>query len=594
MSTKLLALFSLQISQQLSQQISLQLSLQKPLLLILLLILAGCDEDKALPEVDVSSTKSENASLLENTTAASAISQKALVDHIKTLASDEFGGRGPGTPGEELTVNYLASAFKAMGLAPANGDSYFQAVPLTSVEVTNKPNLIFSGGSGDDLTLTYPDNQVIWSRQQIEAASVTDSELVFVGYGINAPERNWNDYAAVDVRGKTVVMLVNDPGYATQDPDLFNGNAMTYYGRWTYKFDEAARQGAAAAIIVHDTKPAAYPWTTVSTSWTGPQFDVVRENKGADLVAVEGWITKDNAIALFKKVGMDLHAMYEAAKTPGFKAVAMNVTASASIESKTNNVSSRNVAAILKGSEAPEEVFIYMAHWDHLGTDPAIEGDGIYNGALDNATGTSGLLEIAKAFTSLEKKPRRSVMFIAVTAEEQGLLGSAYYAANPIYPLADTVAGLNMDVLNAIGPTNDVTVTGLGLSQLDGYLEKQAMTQNRVLKPGKHPERGYFYRSDHFELSKLGVPMLYPKSGNDHREKGVEYAEQKGNEYIAKHYHQPSDEYDPSWDLSGAVEDLQLYFLTGLDIANSSDWPQWSEGTEFKAVRDRQRQRKLD
>lgn len=561
----------------------------RPFILMLPLLLVGCDQAETPAEIDSSATIEESHLDPAKKLGADAINVASLTDHIKTLASDEYGGRAPGSPGEALTIKYLENVFRDSGLAPANGDSYFQAVPLTSVEAVNTPDLVFSGGEGKDLQLSYPNDQVIWTRKQIEASKVKNSELVFVGYGINAPERNWNDYAAVDVRGKTVVILVNDPGFATQDPDLFNGNAMTYYGRWTYKYDEAARQGAAAAIIVHDTKPAAYPWTTVSASWTGPQFDMVRENKGADLIAVEGWITRDNAVALFKKAGMDLRTLYEAAKTPGFKAVAMNVAATASIENKINTVFSNNVAAILKGSEAPEEVFIYMAHWDHIGTDPTIEGDGIYNGALDNATGTGGLLEIAKAFASLEEKPKRSVMFLAVTAEEQGLLGSAYYAANPIYPLADTIGGLNMDGLNAIGPTRDVSVTGLGLSQLEQYLEKQARAQDRVLKPDDNLEKGYFYRSDHFELSKMGVPMLYPGTGSDHREKGVEYIRQKRKEYVANHYHQPSDEYDPSWDLSGAVEDLQLYFLTGLDIVNSTDWPEWNEGTEFKATRDEQR-----
>lgn len=570
--------------------------------LLLLLLAVGCEQDKVPAEPENSSTTKPAKSLVpENKPVTAkvlippdkfgvdAITLQALTDQIKILASDNFGGRAPGTPGEEITVKYLESAFKAIGLDPANGDSFFQEVPLTSVNVIGKPKLVFRGDTGNVLSLSYPDDQVIWTRRQVPATSVSDSELVFVGYGINAPERNWNDYAAVDVHGKTVVILVNDPGFATQEPDLFNGNAMTYYGRWTYKFDEAARQGAAAAIIVHDTKPAAYPWTTVSSSWTGPQFDVVRKNKGTDLVAVEGWITKDMAAALFKEAGMDLQAMYKAAEKPGFQAVKMNLKASAAIKNRINTVSSSNVAAILKGREAPDEVFIYMAHWDHLGTDLTIAGDGIYNGAKDNATGTSGLLEIAKAFASLQQKPRRSVMFLAVTAEEQGLLGSAYYAAHPIYPLADTIGGLNMDGLNTIGPTHDVTVTGLGLSQLEQYLEAQASAHDRVLKPGKHPERGYFYRSDHFELSKMGVPMLYPNAGSDHREKGSEYGEQKGEEYVAKHYHQPSDEYDPSWDLSGAVEDLQLYFLTGLDIVNSTDWPEWNQGTEFKAVRDEQR-----
>ncbi len=528
------------------------------------------------------------ADLISNPIGADAITEDVLIEHVKILASDKFEGRAPGTKGEELTVNYLEKQFKQMGLEPANGNSYRQSVPLSSVEVINKPTLLFSGSHGDDVSFSYPDEQVIWTRKQIEASSVTDSNLVFVGYGINAPEREWNDYEGINVLGKTVVMLVNDPGYATQDKKLFNGNAMTYYGRWDYKFDEAARQGAAAAIIIHDTLPAAYPWSTVSSSWTGPQFDMVRKDKGERLTQLEGWISKDKAVELFNKAGLDLAVMYKAAKTRGFKAVEMNIKVSASIENKIANINSQNVAAIIKGREAPDEVFIYMAHWDHLGIDPSKEGDNIYNGALDNATGTAGLLELAKAYASLPVKPKRSVMFLAVTAEEQGLLGSAHYAANPLYPLDKTVGGLNMDGLNNFGPTRDITVIGQGMSQLEEYLLKNAKAKNRVLNADAEAEKGYFYRSDHFELSKFGVPMLYPGSGYDHIEKGVAYGIEKSNEYTANHYHQPSDEYDSSWDMTGAVEDLRLYFETGHNIVNSNDWPEWYEGTEFKALRDAQ------
>ncbi|WP_448212833.1 M28 family metallopeptidase [Colwellia sp. MEBiC06753] len=517
--------------------------------------------------------------------AKNAITEQSYTQHVKTLASDEFGGRAPGTEGEELTVNYLVSAFKDIGLAPANGDSYTQNVPLASVEVINSPTLTFSG-AGQDLALKYGADQVVWTRRQIDQAAIENSELVFVGYGINAPERNWNDYQDIDVTGKTVVMLINDPGYATQNPELFNGNAMTYYGRWDYKFDEAARQGAAGAIIIHDTKPAAYGWPTVSASWTGPQFDMVRTNKGDDLSAIEGWITYDYAQALFAKSGLVLSEMYQAAQTPGFKAVPMPVKASVAVQTQLAQVNSRNVAAMIEGSESPEDVFIYMAHWDHIGTNPEAEGDGIYNGALDNATGTAGLIELAKAFAALEEKQKRSVMFLAVTAEEQGLLGSAYYAAHPLVPLDKTIGGLNMDGLNNFGRTKDVTVIGKGMSELEGYLATRAKEQGRELKADAEAEKGYFYRSDHFELAKFGVPMLYPNSGYVHNDKGIEYGEQKSMEYLKNHYHGPSDEYDDSWVMDGAIEDLQLYFLTGLDVINSNQWPNWHQGSEFKAARD--------
>lgn len=514
------------------------------------------------------------------------IAVESFTQHIITLSSDEFGGRGPASKGEDLTINYLENEFKKAGASPGNGNSFTQKVPLASVEAINKPNLIITSGAKDEETinLSYANDQVIWSRRQIDSVSIEASEMVFVGYGINAPERNWNDYAGVDVKGKTVVMLVNDPGYATQDEQLFNGNAMTYYGRWDYKFDEAGRQGAAAALIIHDTKPAAYGWSTVENSWTGPQFDMVRENKEADLVAVEGWITKDHAENLFKKAGLDLKQMYDQAKTPGFEAVDIKLVASAAIENEFKYIDTHNVMAEVKGSEQPDEVFIYMAHWDHLGIDPNKEGDGIYNGALDNATGTAGLIELAKAFA--QTKPKRTVLFLAVAAEEQGLLGSAYYAANPVYPLKKTIAGINMDGLNNFGRTKDVTVIGKGMSEIDYFLNRHAAAQNRVLKPDSESEKGYFYRSDHFELSKLGVPMSYPNAGYDHREKGIEYGIQKSEEYLNNHYHRVSDEYDPSWDLSGAIEDLQLYFLTGQDIINSGTWPKWHEGTEFKKARD--------
>ncbi len=559
----------------------------RTLICVLSLILFGCEQQQTTAEVE-QVEKVEPVKQADQT-GIHAITVDSLTKHIKTLASDEFGGRAPGTQGEVLTVEYLINEFKAAGLEPGNGDSFTQAVPLTSVEVVNQPGLIFQGGGGEDLSLTYTQQQVIWSRHQTESVSINQSELVFVGYGISAPEQNWNDYAEVDVKGKTVVMLVNDPGYATQDDTLFNGNSMTFYGRWDYKFDEAARQGAAAAIIIHDTKPAAYPWSTVASSWTGPQFDMVREDKGEQLALIEGWITKPTAETLFSKVGLDLQQMYAAAETRGFKAVAMNLTASASINNKVGNLNSQNVVAMIKGTESPDELFIYMAHWDHLGTDPTMTGDNIFNGALDNATGTAGLIELAKAYASSPEKPKRSVVFIALTAEEQGLLGSAFYAANPIFPLAKTVGGLNMDGLNYFGPTNDVTVIGHGMSQMENYLAKNAKAQGRVLKADPYPENGYYYRSDHFELAKFGVPMLYPSIGLDHKEKGIEFGRLKEDEYTANHYHGPSDEYETSWDLNGAVEDLQLYFLTGKDIVNSQDWPEWNEGTEFKEVRDKQR-----
>jgi Zn-dependent M28 family amino/carboxypeptidase len=522
-------------------------------------------------------------------TAVEAMTEASYRRHIEILASDEFGGRAPATPGEKLTVDYLINHFEAIGLEPGNNGSFTQDVPLMRVTAVNAPDLTFSGGEGDDIVLAYGPDQVVWSRRQMPEAALEDSELVFVGYGINAPERNWNDYEGIDVTGKTVVMLVNDPGYATQDPDLFNGNAMTYYGRWDYKFGEASRRGAAGAIIVHDTLPAAYGWNTVENSWTGPQLDVVLDEQGAALSAAQGWIQKEHAETLFARAGLDLAEMYEAAKQPGFRAVPMGLTASARIENETEAVLTQNVAALLRGSEAPEEVFIYMAHWDHLGTDPALEGDQIYNGAMDNASGTAALMEIARAYSTLPQAPRRSVLFLAVTAEEQGLLGSQYYASNPIYPLENTVGGLNMDGMNNFGATRDITVVGLGMSDLDDYLKAAAAAQERVLEGDREAEKGFYYRSDHFELAKEGVPMLYPGGGYDDREKGVAYGMEKSLEYNKDHYHRVSDEYDLSWNVDGALEDMEVFFQTGLEIVNGDEWPNWKEGTEFRAKRDAQR-----
>ena len=522
-------------------------------------------------------------------TAVDTMTEENYRRHVETLSSDAFGGRAPGTKGEELTVAYLINHFEEIGLEPANAGVYTQDVPLVSVEVVNQPELTFKGPDGDTV-LAYGPDQVIGTRRQVDAVALEDSELVFVGYGISAPERGWDDYAGIDVKGKTVVILVNDPGYATQDPALFNGNAMTYYGRWTYKYDEAARQGAAGAIIIHDTKPAAYGWPTVENSWTGPQFNMALSDQGARLSQLEGWITKDQARALVARAGQDLDALYAAAAKPGFQAVPLpGLTASASMELEMQRIVSQNVAGLIRGSEAPEEVFIYMAHWDHLGTDESLEGDQIYNGALDNASGTAALMEIARAFKTLGQAPRRSVLFLALAAEEQGLLGSRVYASEPLFPLEQTAGGLNMDGMNNFGETRDITVVGLGMSDLDDYLAAAAAEQERFLAADREAEKGYYFRSDHFELAKEGVPMLYPNKGYEHREKGVAYGMEKANEDTEDHYHRVSDEYDLSWEVSGALEDMETFFRTGLDVANSDAWPNWKEGTEFRGKRDEQR-----
>lgn len=554
-------------------------------------IFYGCDSKQkpATTQTEVSTNSQQNKIPSDRVQAAETISNTDLANDIKTLSSDKFGGRGPATEGEKLTIAYMRDRFKQFGLKPANGDSFFQKVPMVSIEAMNHPALKISG-EHKQMDLTYLKDEMLWTRQQLDQASISDSPMVFVGYGINAPERGWNDYEGIDVKGKTVVMLVNDPGYATQDPELFNGNAMTYYGRWDYKYDEAAKQGAAAAIIIHQTKPAAYPWSTVSSSWSGPQFDRVRQNKGVNLVHIEGWITHANAIKLMTMAGLKLSDLEKAAQKKGFKAIPLNLKASVNITNRLHKVDSHNVVAYIPGSSHPDEVFVYMAHWDHLGTDPTIDGDGIYNGALDNASGSAGLLQLAKAFSNLKNPPQRSVLFISLTGEEQGLLGSAYYASHPLFPLNKTVGGINMDGLNNFGKTKDITLVGKGMSELDAYLTREAAKQHRVINADPEAEKGYFYRSDHFELSKMGVPMLYPNKGYDDVKRGIKYGMEKAQDYVAHRYHSPRDEYNDSWDLSGAVQDLKLYFYTGLDLANSQDWPNWNPGSEFKAKRDQQMQ----
>ena len=513
------------------------------------------------------------------------IDEAGLREHIQTLASDEFEGRAPSSHGEELTIRYLADAFQQMGLQPGNGDSYFQDVPLVETVVPNNPALTIRGG-GATTELAFGTEFVGWTKRVVDRARLANSSLVFVGYGVVAPEYDWNDYEGVNVRGSTVVILVNDPGFATQDEALFNGNAMTYYGRWTYKYEEAARQGAAGVIIIHEAEPAGYPWEVVESSWTGPQFDLVAEDNNMSRVVVESWITHDAAHEIFEQAGMDFDELKAQAATREFQAVPMGLRASTSLTNEVTRSTSRNVLAVLPGTDRADEYIVYMAHWDHLGKNATIEGDGIYNGALDNATGVAGLLELAQAFASLEQRPARSILFLAVTAEEKGLLGSAYYAANPVYPRNKTVAAINMDGLNTDGPMNDITVIGYGASELDDYLEEAAAAQGRVIRADPEPEKGFYYRSDHFSFAKQGIPALYTDAGIDHVEHGEQWTLARRDEYTAKRYHKPTDEYDPEWDLSGAVNDLRILFDIGFRLSNETTFPNWRVGNEFRARRE--------
>jgi Zn-dependent M28 family amino/carboxypeptidase len=514
--------------------------------------------------------------------------QADLHSHTAILASDEFEGRAPATRGEDKTIAYLKQEFEALGLAPGNGDSFFQEVPVTSV--TTDPSAVMKiRGADYKRDLGYATEMMVATAQQVEEVSVKDAELVFVGYGIVAPERGWDDYAGVDVTGKTAVVLINDPGYATQDEDLFNGNTMTYYGRWTYKYEEAARQGAAAVLIVHETAPAAYPWEVVASSWSGAQISLTAEDKNLDRVKAEAWVTHEVADELFDAAGLDYASLKAAAAKPGFQAVAMgDLAASVTLENSIESSMSRNVIARLPGSTYPDEHIIYTAHWDHLGIKPDVEGDNIYNGASDNATGTAGLMALARLHLSGESAPQRSVLFLAVTAEESGLLGSRWYAENPVYPLETTVANLNMDNMygGVDGRTRDVAVVGFGNSELERYLETQASAQNRTLVQEPSPEKGYYYRSDHFNFAKQGVPALYLTRSTDSVEHGKAWGQNQLDAYTANDYHKPSDEYSPDWDLSGAAENLLLFFGIGDSLANSRDWPNWNPGTEFKSKRD--------
>ena len=514
------------------------------------------------------------------------INEKDLARHISILASDEFEGRAPASAGEEKTVQYLKAEFERLGLKPGNNGSFFQEVPLVSITADPEITLTVTGAA-EPMSFAYGDEMMVSTRIVVEQSGVEDSDLVFVGYGIVAPEYDWNDYAAMDVTGKTVVILVNDPGYATQNPELFRGNTMTYYGRWSYKYEEAARQGAAAALVIHETAPAAYPWEVVRNGWSGEQFGLVRTGPESDLLPIEGWLHRDAAVKLLAAAGFELDTLREEANTNQFKARGFGLKATVAVENSIRESVSKNVIATLPGSEAADEHFIYMAHWDHLGIDTSLEGDQIYNGAVDNASGIAALLELAEAFASRKERPRRSVTFLAVAAEEQNLLGSAYYGENPIIPLAKTVAGLNIDGLNYFGPTKEIMVVGRGMSELEKVLEKAAEVQGRLVLPEGEPEKGYYYRSDHFELAKHGVPMLYSDPGSDVIGKGSEWGIAQKEKYTAERYHKPADEFDDTWILSGAVLDVQMYFMVGETVATGTEWPNWYEGTEFRAIRDK-------
>jgi len=516
-----------------------------------------------------------------------AFSVSDLETHLKTLASDEFQGRLPFSEGERKTIAYLENQFRALGLEPGNGNSYLQEVPMVEITATPAPTMTLQSPKGK-ITLEGLKDYVIWTERTDEKIELNNDDLVFAGFGISAPEYNWNDFAGVNVKDKIIVVLVNDPGFGSADSTLFKGNTMTYYGRWTYKFEEAARQGAKGVLIIHDDVPAGYGFWVVQNNWKAPRLYLDERGKKLYHCAVVGWITQPAAKKLFEAAGMDWAQTLSAARKPGFVAQPMNLKASTSMVTKVRYDKSHNVIAKITGSRAPDEYIIYSTHWDHLGIGkPDAEGDSIYNGALDNASGTAGLLVLAKAFKSLQNKPHRTVVFLAVTAEEQGLWGSEYYATNPVYPKEKTVANINMDGLNPYGKMNDIVVVGMGQSELEDYLKAEAAAMGRYLSREPNPVAGYYFRSDHFCFAKAGIPALYTNPGTDHFEKGKDYGQQLQNEYVAKYYHKPSDEYDTTrWNLDGAIEDLKLLFNTGKKLAFENTWPQWKAGSEFKAIRE--------
>jgi len=488
----------------------------------------------------------------------------AVKSHIQKLASDEMEGRAPGGKGEELATAYIADFYKSIGLK-----TQFQAVPLVGITANVSPMKLSGKATG---TLKFGDDYIAWSRH--EEGTNTDAELVFCGYGVTAPEYDWNDFKG-GVKGKIIVVLINDP--QLEDQSKFGGKAMTYYGRWTYKFEEAARQGAAGALIVHETEYAGYGWEVVRGSWTGEQFDILRADKGASTVPLQGWITREVATSLFKSAGAGFEDLKKRALQQDFKPVPLGIKASVEVKTKLRQTDSKNVIGVLEGSEKPDEYVIVTSHWDHLGIGEPQNGDKIYNGARDNAAGTALMMEMARAATRRQQKPKRSLVFMAVTAEEQGLLGSAYYAENPLFPLNKTLANINMDSPNVYGrDNNEIQVIGFGYTELEDILKDVAAQQGRKIIPDAEPEKGSYFRSDQFSLVKKGVPALYTKS----------VTVEDSNEYTAKRYHKPGDEFDPAWDMKAAVADGEALLQVAFRVADGDKWPDWKPGTEFRATRE--------
>ncbi len=511
--------------------------------------------------------------------ALDAISAESLIEHVKVLSSDEFLGRKPFGPGDTLTVEYIEQQFKALGLEPGNGNSYFQEVPMAEVVSTPNERLTFQTSNGP-LSINFLDDYVIGSRHLVSEIDIPETDVVFAGFGIVAPEYNWNDYADLDTEGKTVIVMVNDPGF--YDKSLFKGDTMTYYGRWTYKFEEAARQGATGVLIIHETDAASYGWNVVRSGWTGPQLYLEATDNNLSRAPFEGWITSDVAEKLLATAGGKENLIAQALKT-GFKSIDLGMKTSVSIKNSYRSSTSNNVIAKIEGSKRPDEHIIYTAHWDHLGVGEAVDGDSIYNGAIDNAVGVAALFELAKAFNASPVAPERSIVFLAVTAEEEGLLGSAYYADNPIYPLNKTVANINIDALNPIGETSDFSVVGLGQSEMDDYARAAVERQGRTIGAGGNPSAGSFFRSDHFNFAKVGVPALYGGGGsNVVGQDSTVLADRRAR--LSGRYHHVADEFDDAWELTGILNDIRVFFDVGYTLSMEKTFPTWKSGSEFKEI----------
>ncbi len=513
------------------------------------------------------------------------ISGDDIKSYLSVIANDSLQGRKPFTVGEEKTIKYLSTEFKKLGLEPGNKGSYYQDVPM--VEITSKAagNMQISGKN--NFSLTSSTDFVAGTRQEMETIDLKNSPVVFAGYGIVAPEYHWNDYAGLDVKGKTVIVLVNDPGFQSGDRTLFHGDTMTYYGRWTYKYEEAARQGAAGVLIVHQTEPASYPWHVVNNSFSGAKLYLQQSDKHLSRCKVEGWISEETAKKLLSSAGIngDIRAI---ARKRDFKAVPLNLNVSLTLNNKLKYSTSHNVIALLKGAKRPDECIIYSAHWDHFGIGkPDAKGDSIYNGAVDNGTGTAALLSVAKAFAKAKGKPGRSIMFLSVTGEEQGLLGSEYYATHPIFPLNKTVANLNMDALHPFGATKDIAITGKGQNELEDYVEDIASKIGKHTVGDPKPGSGSYYRSDHFNFAKVGVPALDLNAGVESIAHGAAWGKAQAKDYNDNHYHQPSDNLSLISDYSGMVQTADILYQIGWKLSNETTFPGWKKGSEFKAIRDK-------